>query len=134
MEFIKTPDEKICEILSVSDGTAKLLYESGEIGYWPEESLLQLSAVDVIQVFEKVLDNHIDAVAQAKGYDSRLTCALRAGYVNVWQSEGIAFGQWMDACYEQAFQMMNDYLAEAPGAPTTKAEFSAALPVMVWPE
>ena len=31
------------------------------------------------------LDQHINKVAQSKNYDSRITCALRAGYLNPWR-------------------------------------------------
>jgi hypothetical protein len=73
------------------------------------------------------LDDHIDSVARAKGYDSRITAALRAGYLSPWQAEGTAFGQWMDACYYKAYGI------EASGVIPTKEELIAAMPVMVWP-
>lgn len=78
------------------------------------------------------LDEHIDNTAKAKGYDSHITCALRAGYVNPWQQEGIAFGQWMDSCYVKAYQIQVAILANLRPIPTAE-ELLAEMPVMVWP-
>jgi hypothetical protein len=78
------------------------------------------------------MDRHIDGVARAKGYDSRITCAMRAGYVNPWQTECIAFGQWMDQCYLIGLAILNDVQSGTRPVPTAEA-LIAELPVMVWP-
>lgn len=79
------------------------------------------------------LDAHIDAKARARGYDSRVTCALRAGYPGPFQAEGQAFAQWMDACYATGQQALAAVLAGQRPMPTTEAFFDE-LPPMVWPE
>lgn len=78
------------------------------------------------------LDKHIDAIAKAKGYDNRITCAMRAGYVNPWQAECIAFGQWMDQCYAIAIGILGEVAAQTRPVPTAE-ELIAELPAMVWP-
>jgi len=81
---------------------------------------------------EAVVDAHINATAQADGWDSRITCVLRAGYVNPWQAKGVAFGEWMDACLVYCYQVQDDVLSSIRPLPT-EAELIAELPVMIWP-
>lgn len=98
-------------------------FEAVPVEVTPEQIAAQLEAA---------VDAHINATAQAKGYDSRITCALRAGYVNPWQAEGAAFGVWMDNCYTYCYQVMADVQAAVRTVPT-EAELIAELPPMVWP-
>jgi hypothetical protein len=86
----------------------------------------------ISQELERVLDQHIESVAHADRWDSRITCAMRAGYPNPWQNKAIAFGQWMDACYAHCIQVQADVAAGTRPVPTS-AELIAELPVMVWP-
>lgn len=81
---------------------------------------------------EAALDAYINAVAQAKGYDSRITAALRAGYPNPWQAEGIAFGVWMDVCYTKAYEIQAAVEAGERPMPTAE-ELVAEMPKMEWP-
>jgi len=78
------------------------------------------------------LERHYDAMAQARRYDNRFTCALRAGYVGPFQVEGIAFAQWMDTCNAYGYQVMADCLAGQRTIPTAD-QLIAELPPMVWP-
>ena len=50
------------------------------------------SIQEKIARYEKILEDHLDAVARADRWDSRFTFALRAVYQNEWQSAGRAFG------------------------------------------
>lgn len=83
--------------------------------------------------YTALLDAHIDAKARERGYDSRVTCALRAGYPGPFQAEGQAFAPWMDACYATGQQVLADVTADTRPMPTPEA-FIAELPPMVWPE
>jgi hypothetical protein len=85
-----------------------------------------------IKATETALEQHMDTVAQADGWDNRWSCVARAGYPNVWQAKGIAFGQWMDVCWGQILQANLDIEAGTRTTPTV-AEAIAELPVMVWP-
>lgn len=93
----------------------------------PEKTLEEIASE-----MEVAVDAHIDSVARAKGYDSRITAALRAGYVNPWQAEGIVFGQWMDSCYAYCQQVQADAIAGTRTIPTIQ-ELISELPVIVWP-
>lgn len=87
---------------------------------------------EIQQVLLAKLDEHIDNTAKSKGYDNRVTCTIRAGYINPWQQEGITFGQWMDSCYVKAYQIQADVLAGTRTTPTAE-ELIAEMPVVVWP-
>lgn len=81
---------------------------------------------------EAAVDKHIDGTAQAKGYDNRVTCALRAGYPNPWQTECLAFGQWMDSCYAKCFDVVAEVESGTRTIPTVK-QLIEELPAMAWP-
>lgn len=82
--------------------------------------------------YTAALDGFIDMTALRRGYDSRITCALRAAYPGPYQAEGLAFAQWMDACYQQGTQALTEVLAGKRKAPTIDA-FLKSLPSMEWP-
>ncbi len=86
----------------------------------------------LMRKFDAALTAHLDATAQARRYDNRITCALRAGYVGPFQAEGQAFASWMDACNWQAYQVLAGVQSGDLTMPTI-AEFIADLPEMVWP-
>jgi len=90
------------------------------------------SPAQIAQELEAAIDRHIDSVAKADKWDSRITCAMRAGYPNPWQNKAIAFGQWMDACYAHCIQVQNDVSAGTRPVPT-ELQLIAELPIMVWP-
>lgn len=83
--------------------------------------------------FERLLDKHINAVAQAKGYDNRITASLRAAATDSpWYAEGIAFVSWMDSCYAKCY-VIQDELETGQRTLPTDDEFLAEMPEMVWP-
>lgn len=83
--------------------------------------------------YEMMLDDHMDSVALAHRWQSRVTFALRAGYPNEWREQGTAFGIWMDTCNSQALALLNDVSAGLAEMPTPEA-FISALPVFELPE
>lgn len=84
--------------------------------------------------FDAALTAHLDSTAQARRYDNRITCALRAGYVGPFQAEGQAFALWMDTCNATAYQLLAEVQAGTRPMPSTTQELIDALPPMVWPE
>lgn len=88
-----------------------------------------LTADDIVTA----MDNLFNAVAQAKSYDNRITCALRAGYPGPFQAEGMAFAQWMDACNALAYQMLAQVRAGTMVMPSSVEEALSLLEPMVWP-
>ncbi len=94
--------------------------------------------VDVVEAvpvsiddYKGAFDNHLDSVAQCKGYDNRLTIATYSGSTNpVWASEAAAFIVWRDAALASMFAQLA--AVEAGGDAPTVEEFLAALPEITW--
>lgn len=116
-------------------------------GMWHETWVLEpLAVAEVAQVVEaervnashevvrytSVLEAHYDSTAQAKRYDNRLTCALRAGYPGPYQKEALAFALWMDTCNVLAYKTLADVVAGLVNKPSA-GELISSLPLMVWP-
>ncbi len=87
---------------------------------------------ELLAPYTSAMDELFNSTAQAKRYDSRVTCALRAGYPGPFHAEGLAFAQWMDACNALGYQLMAEVLGGQRPLPTV-AEFLALLPAMEWP-
>jgi len=132
IKLYQAPDGSIHE----RDDTMAGLLPAGcvEITLAEADAILNPAPTDaeIRTQLEAAVDAHINATAQTKGYDNRITCALRAGYTNPWQIEGIAFGEWMDNCYTYCYQVLADVQAATRAIPS-EAELIAELPVMVWP-
>lgn len=88
---------------------------------------------EILAPFVQAMDDLFNSTAQARRYDSRVTCALRAGYPGPFQAEGLAFAQWMDTCNALGYQVMADVLAGNIPMPTVQA-FLGMLPSMEWPQ
>lgn len=86
-----------------------------------------------VQSITAAMDALFDATAQSRRYDSRLTCALRAGYPGPFQAEGTAFATWMDTCNALGYVMLAEVQAGKRPMPTTIGEALALLPEMKWP-
>jgi hypothetical protein len=87
-----------------------------------------------IRRFDAVLTNHYNETAQARRYESWVTCALRAGKPGPFQAEGDAFFQWMETCNAQAYALMAAVLSGQRQVPASAEAFLAEFPPMVWPE
>lgn len=83
--------------------------------------------------FDSALTAHLDATAQQRKYDNRITCMVRAGFPGPFQAEGIAFATWCDTCNQFAYTFMSEVLNGTQPMPNTQAEFIALLPEMIWP-
>lgn len=79
------------------------------------------------------VDEHLNAAARAKGYDSIITAALRAALTNSpFHAEGVAFGTWMDAVYAKCYEVLAQVKADEIAEPTTD-ELLAMLPALQLP-
>jgi hypothetical protein len=80
------------------------------------------------------VDAHLNAAAQAKGYDNILSAAIRAALpASAFHDEGVAFGTWMDAVYARCYQLMAAVQSGETAEPTLE-ELLAMLPVLQLPE
>ena len=76
---------------------------------------------------ESALVAHINACAASRRWDSIDTAASRAGYPGPYQAEGIAWGQWRDACWIKAIEVMQAVMSGTIPEPTD-SEFVAMMP------
>jgi hypothetical protein len=83
--------------------------------------------------FDAALTLHLDATAQARRYDNRITCMVRAGFPGPFQAEGLAFAAWADSCNAFAYQLLADVLSGAAPMPASVQSFIDMLPPMEWP-
>lgn len=87
---------------------------------------------EIQDALTQALNKHLDSVAAQRRYDSRFTCALRAGFPGPFQAEGLAFAAFMDACNMVGYTLMKR--AKAGDIPVpTDAQLIAEMPAMVWP-
>ena len=81
----------------------------------------------------RAVDARLNSAAQAQGYDSIVTAALRAALPeSVFHEEGLAFGNWMDATYATCYAAMAAVQAGELDEPT-EADLIAMLPELVLP-
>lgn len=81
----------------------------------------------------QALTDHLDATAQQRRYDNRITCMVRAGFVGPFQAEGIAFATWCDTCNAAAYMLLAEVEAGTRPMPTSNQALIDAMPLMVWP-
>lgn len=129
-DAIYITDERHAELLTGQSAGQRII---GDINGSP---ILQNppppSQEEVVKAYEDALDNHLDRIARAHRYDNRITFSLRAGYAGPYQNEGIAYAQWMDACYLLSNQIKNAVIAGQQAMPTIE-DFIEAMPDFVLP-
>jgi hypothetical protein len=80
------------------------------------------------------VDAHLNAAANAKGYDSILSASLRAALpTSAFHDEGVAFGTWMDAVYAKCYEVLAAVLAGAMPEPDLE-QLIPMLPALNLPE
>ena len=93
----------------------------------------QAKQAALIASYDTALTAHLNATAQAKRYDDRVTCMVRAGFAGPFQAEGQAFATWADTCNMYAYTMLQAVQAGSRPSPASVEAFIAELPAMVWP-
>ncbi|PZQ77938.1 MAG: hypothetical protein DI563_01915 [Variovorax paradoxus] len=74
------------------------------------------------------VDARLNTAAQARGYDSIVTAALRAALPSSpFHAEGVAYGTWMDQTYAHCYAVLAQVQAGERPIPT-EAELMAELP------
>lgn len=72
------------------------------------------AAKTAISEIEAAVDAKLNSAANAAGYDSIHTASLRAAIPNSpYHAEGVAFAEWMDACYAKCYELIEQYKAGA---------------------
>lgn len=91
----------------------------------------RVNAGSLQQQYTSALESHYDTTAQAKRYDNRLTCALRAGYPGPYQTEALSFALWMDTCNQLAYKALDEVNAGTRSTPSIK-DLLQELPAIIW--
>jgi hypothetical protein len=92
------------------------------------------SPADLIDTYRRAVQAHVDATAQARGYDSGVSAASYAGDPNpAWAAEAAAFIAWRSAVWVVVFDMLADVQAGQMAPPSSPDALIATLPAMVWP-
>ncbi len=83
--------------------------------------------------YRLAIQAHVDATAQARQYDSGITCASYVGSTNsAWAAEAQAFVAWRDAVWGHAYGELAQVASGQREQPTIDA-LLVELPAMIWP-
>jgi hypothetical protein len=84
--------------------------------------------------FSAAVDAHVEATAQAKGYNGAAHCAGYAvSTVPVWQAEAAAFVAWRDQVWLFVFETLAQIQAGDMPAPESPSALIGWLPQIEWP-
>lgn len=86
----------------------------------------------LIKRFDGAIQRHLDAAAQAKGYDGIVSACSYAGAPNPFQIEGQAFVQWRGDVWAKCYQVMEEVQGGQRQAPSI-TDLIAELPELVLP-
>lgn len=95
------------------------------------EQKAQAAKDDRLEQFKAAFDGHLDAVAQMRGYDNRLTIGTYAA-CPVYGAEANAFITFRAAALASMFAQLAE--VEAGGPVPTIGQFLSRLPFIDWPE
>lgn len=91
------------------------------------------SAPLTLDDFRRAIQWRIDATAQARSYDSGITCASYVGSTNpAWAAEAAAFVAWRDGVWTHAYAELAKVESGQREQPTIEV-ILAELPPMIWP-
>lgn len=86
-----------------------------------------------IDDYRVAIQAKVDATAQARSYDSGITCASYVGSTNAdWAAEASAFVAWRDAVWMHAYTELAQVEAGLRPRPTIP-QIIAELPAIIWP-
>jgi hypothetical protein len=88
----------------------------------------------LINTYRRAVQAHIDATAQARGYDSGVSAA---SYVNdpnpSWSGEAAAFVAWRSLVWTTVFDLLSQIQSGETSAPESPEALIASLPQIEWP-
>jgi argininosuccinate lyase len=100
------------------------------------EELAAEQAAALVAHASRLIQAHIDATAQERGYFDALACvSYRGGEEEpVWAAEAEAFHRWRTQIWRSAHQLLADVQSGVAAPPANEAELFARLnlPPMVW--
>lgn len=124
---------------------ARIVAETSADGYVvhvPDDLAAAVAAIDLVAAqtaalkaaARSAIDQHVEAVAMAKGYNSAAACASYVASTNsTWAAEAAAFVAWRDVVWARAFAMLAAVQAGTETPPSVEALITG-LPAIAWPE
>lgn len=83
-----------------------------------------------VEDYRRAVRDHINATAQARGYDDAVSLAVHATSTRpVWAAEAAAFIAWKDDVWDYVFALW----ANPPDPPPSPEDLVALLPEITWP-
>ena len=93
----------------------------------------QPTAQEMVERYRQAIQEFLDAKAADRDYDNIQTASLRAALPgSPFHAEGVAYGEWMDACWAAGIVIMNNALNNTIPIPTVQ-ELLDQLPELVLP-
>lgn len=88
---------------------------------------------EMVEIYRQAIQDYLDSAAKLRNYDNIQTASLRAALPNSpFHAEGVAYGEWMDACWAKGIEVMNAAIAGTIPIPTVQ-ELLIELPDLVLP-
>jgi len=142
MRYWITPDGNYYEGEHVAIGSIEVTQRPSDLYDWNGMGWAinqQRYTIKITLDLETAVDTHIESVAASKGYGKSFSpqnateaCMKYASFVNKYQTEAIAFGNWIVAVWDVVYQVQADVLANLRPVPTAE-QLISELPTMVWP-
>ncbi len=111
-----------------------MVWRGGEAVEISEEELdAPGAAPPTIHDFRRAIQAHVDATAQARSYDSGVTCSSYVNSTNeAWAAEAATFVAWRDAVWAHAYAELAKVESGQRGQPSV-ADIINELPAIGWP-
>lgn len=94
----------------------------------------QFEAQQLVTSGRRLLGSFVDSQAQARGYDSGVSCASYANSSNsTWSAEAIVFIAWRDSVYAYAHEYERHVL-DGSKTDYSVLDFESGVPQISWPE
>jgi hypothetical protein len=130
-DAVEIPDEHHQALLNAESNGKRI---SGDASGHPiaiDPSPEEIEAAK-IKSAEGAVQKMLDAQAKNRGYDNIINASLRAGYPGPFHNEGVAFANWMDACWAKCYEILAAVKTGTRAEPTID-DLLAEMPALVLP-
>lgn len=120
----------------ISLGLSQTKVQKGEDGQWYLAGYKPSKAVstqqELIKEYKKAVQQHLDTVAQSRGYDDTYTCLSYISSTDeIWRRESNAFNAWRDKVWRSCHNMLNAIMRGQINHITIE-DMIESLPVIDW--
>jgi hypothetical protein len=132
-DAVEVTADQHADLLQKKNQGWTLSVQSGQV--IATETTVQLTPEQITQAKVDLVQNHLDAAAKARGYDSIVTAVTYADEPSAprFQQEGQAFRAWRSAVWEKCYETLTAVKAGTESVPDDAA-LIAQLPALVLPD